>query len=418
MLEKTSIKIAIIAAATAVSFGTKVYADALSDGVAHYNKHEYKLAIQSLDKYIAANPKAPTPLYYEALSYYQLGNLDKAKTLYTTIYKSFPQSDEAKYAAMYLQRVDTKFVAAVGPAPGRVAAAQTSRSSMNAAAAAVTPMGDMTTFEAANATSDDLSRLPDQANVPFSRGSGGHLFVNVLINGRTVKMMFDTGASTCLIGKTQLEQAGVSVNTIKGQSTKMGGVGNKVNSAAPMIVDIRVGGIERHMPVMVQDEYNMPPLLGETFFNGYQYDIDNQSGVIRFTKKSIASRNQGYDTVEVPFKIYGNNMIVDAQVNGHTCPMYFDTGAALILFDLRSFAGMGLSIPAGASMTMVGGVGGSVPAYMFNVDSLRLGGIQKNNVPVCVALSGGPPFPLLGQPFFQDKRYTIDNDKKVIRFQR
>ena len=62
----------------------------------------------------------------------------------------------------------------------------------------------MTSFEAANASSDDLSKLPDQASVPFSHGRDGHLMVNTQINGRTVQMMFDTGASVCLIGKNQL----------------------------------------------------------------------------------------------------------------------------------------------------------------------------------------------------------------------
>jgi predicted aspartyl protease len=67
---------------------------------------------------------------------------------------------------------------------------------------------------------------------------------------------------------------------------------------------------------------------------------------------------------------------------------------------------------------MVGGVGGSAPAYAFNVRSMKLGSIEKNNIPITVMTTGGPPLPLLGQPFLRDRRFVIDNDKKVIRFSR
>ncbi len=406
---------AVILAGTLACQMPHAYGDsALNEGIALYNKREYKKAVDALTKSASANPQLPTPLYYQALSYYQLGDPQKAKTLYSTIVRKFPSSDEAKFAATYLQRVDPKYVNTVGAPP----VSRVTTSAATAAAASSAPMGDMTGFDAANATSEDLSKLPDTASVPFSHGSGGHLMIDTQINGRTVKMMFDTGASTCLIGKNQLESAGVMDNVIQGQRTRMGGVGNTVNSAAPMIVDLKVGGIQRHMPIMVQDHFDLPPLLGQTFYNGYQYDIDNQSGVIRFTKKGSSKNSVGYDSIEVPFETVGNNLVVVAQINGHNCPMYFDTGAAINLFDMRTFLSMGLSIPSDASMTTVGGVGCYVPGYMFTISSMRLGSIQKNNLPVTVVTSGGPPLPLLGQPFLRDRRFTIDNDKKVIRFSR
>ncbi len=419
-LRKNRYIFAILLASTLACQMPRAFGDsALNEGIALYNKREYKKAVEALTKSAAANPQLPTPLYYQALSYYQLGDPLKAKTLYSTIVRKFPSSDEAKFAATYLQRVDPKYVNTVGAPPASKAAlSATTTSAATGAATSSVPLGDMTSFDAANASISDLSKLPDTASVPFSHGSGGHLMVDTQINGRTVKMMFDTGASTCLIGKNQLESAGVMDNVIQGQRTRMGGVGNAVNSAAPMIVDLKVGGIQRHMPIMVQDHFDLPPLLGQTFYNGYQYDIDNQSGVIRFTKKGSSRNSMGYDTIEVPFQTVGNNLVVIAQVNGHNCPMYFDTGAAINLFDMHTFLSLGLSIPSDASMTMVGGVGGYVPGYLFKISSLRLGGIQKNDLPVTVVASGGPPLPLLGQPFLRDRRFTIDNDRKVIRFSR
>lgn len=416
MLKKGALALGILLAATANHLPVASADTFLNEGIAHYNKREYKAAIDALKRAVAATPNVPTPLYYQAMTYYQLGDMQKAKSLYTAIYKNFPKSTEAKYAATYLQRVDAKFVNTLG-SPAPPAASRTSATA-EASATSAPALGDMTQFSAANATADDMSKLPDSGSVPFTRGRGGHLMVDTQINGRSVQMMFDTGASTCLIGKNQLDAAGVMGNVIQGQSTEMGGVGNRTHSAAPMIVDLKVAGIQRHMPIMVQDHFDMPPLLGQTFYNGYQYDIDNQAGVIRFTKKSSSRSSQGYDNIEVPFQTVGNNLVVKAEVNGHQCPMYFDTGAAINLFDMNTFTMMGLSVPSDATMMMVGGVGGSVPAYSFNISSMRLGGIQKSNVPICVVLTGGPPLPLLGQPFLRDRRFTIDNDRKVILFSR
>jgi clan AA aspartic protease (TIGR02281 family) len=412
----------LVFAIVLVSAAPPTRADSLNDGISLYNKRDYKKAIDTLTRSATANPTSPTPLYYQAMAYSQMGDTVKARALYFAITKRFPESPEAKYASVYLNKVTgagvaTTTVTTTTTTTTTSASAQSGQRSRSSSTNAA-PIGDMTSFSAANATSEDLGKLPDSASIPFSRGSGGHLFVDTQINGRTIRMMFDTGASTCLIGKNQLEAAGVMDNVIKGQHTQMGGVGNATNSAAPMIVDLRVGGIQRHMPIMVQDRFDLPPLLGQTFYNGYQYDIDNQSGVIRFTKKSAARNSMGYDAIEVPFQTVGNNLVVMTQVNGHQCPMYFDTGAAMNCFSMGTYLGLGLSIPQDATMAMVGGVGGAAPAYAFNVRSMKLGSIEKNNIPIYVMTTGGPPLPLLGQPFLRDRRFVIDNDKKVIRFSR
>lgn len=98
--------------------------------------------------------------------------------------------------------------------------------------------------------------------------------------------------------------------------------------------------------------------------------------------------------------------------------MYFDTGAAINLIDAVTFSRLGMSIPSDAQPAGVSGVGGGSAGVTFRVREIRLGGIQKNNVPITVVYGGGPPLPLLGQPFFSDRRFTIDNDKHVIRFAR
>ena len=136
-------------------------------------------------------------------------------------------------------------------------------------------------------------------------------------------MIFDTGASLCLFGQNHLDAAGVTGAKLTGEKSAVGGVGNTATSTLEEIVSIRVGNITRTMPVSVSAKMSLPPLLGETFYNGYYCDIDSSAGVIRFTKKTSKRRysSTAYDTINVPYETMGNNLVVQAKINGASCPM-------------------------------------------------------------------------------------------------
>jgi clan AA aspartic protease (TIGR02281 family) len=186
-----------------------------------------------------------------------------------------------------------------------------------------------------------------------------------------------------------------------------------------MIADITVGDMTRRIPIMVQDDLPTDPLLGESFFNGFRYEIDNRAGFIHFVKTEGGTTKarifEPTDVVAVPFTPAGNNMVVMAEVNGKPCEMYFDTGASGICFSTMSAMLLGIRIPADARPVMSGGVGGATTGYAFTIERIKLGPILKTNVPITV-IQSGLPLPLLGQTFFGDRRFTIDNDKHVIKF--
>jgi clan AA aspartic protease (TIGR02281 family) len=199
--------------------------------------------------------------------------------------------------------------------------------------------------------------------------------------------------------------------------TAVGGVGGSQDATAA-IVNLRVGDISRTMPVMVINQSKTPALLGETFYNGYHYDIDSSAGMIRLVKKTSKRRfsQTTYNTINIPFEQVGNNMVVQAKINGTVVPMFFDTGAAGVVFSLYGAAAAGIHVPYGARQIMSGGVGGAAPGFQFEVERVELGGISQTHVPVTVLVTGGPPLPLLGQPFFQNRRFTIDNENHLIKF--
>lgn len=244
--------------------------------------------------------------------------------------------------------------------------------------------------------------------------------VDAVVNDRPVRMMFDTGASTCLFGQNQFTQARVANVAMTTAKHDIGGVGNTVESGTAALVDLRVGGIRRKMPVMVIKHLDTEPLLGQTFYNGYHYDIDNTAGVIRFVKKTASRKSSytTYDTIDIPFETVGNNMVVKAKINGHECPMYFDTGSYGVVMGMKTAAAVGLHVSRTARRSISQGVGGAVYGYEIYAGRIELGSMQQSGCTVTVLMDGEPPMPLLGQSFFKNRRFTVDNEKHLIRFSR
>lgn len=94
----------------------------------------------------------------------------------------------------------------------------------------------------------------------------------------------------------------------------------------------------------------------------------------------------------------------------------FDTGAEGTVFGKNQLAEMGIPAPVGPPVGESRGVGdgGSQKVWMVRMD-IRIGGIERKNFPVAVQ-ENMPGYPLLGQNFFQDFTYTIDNGAKSIHF--
>ena len=382
-----------------VGFGPGWAADPAFDmGVRLYNQRSYRAALAHFENSLRANPQSATVLYYIGLCNQQLGDFVRAKQAYRSVCQQFAGSPEAEMSASVLRRVDPSF------------AATQSNAGASGASARGEPAHPTTSLSAA-----ELKSLPNSAKVPFTRGAGRHLYIDAQVNGRPIKVMFDTGAEVCLFGSNHLAQAGVSTQT-EGPPVPISGVGGVVY-AKSMVVDIAVGPIRRKIPVLVQPDLATAPLLGQTFFQGFEYRIDNQAGLIAFSKKGagVVDRDTPLDSVAVPFTKAGNSMVVDVEVNGQPYPFYFDTGASGNVMSMIDAKRLGIAIGADADMVVSRGVGGTMPGFNIKLDRMRLGPILKTNVPVTVLMLG-PDRPLLGQTFFGDRQFTIDNDKGVIRF--
>jgi clan AA aspartic protease (TIGR02281 family) len=410
------------AVAMLLSFVVPVSADPTLKGEAQYNKNgdlqtgmglyksgDYKAALQCFQN-INVPQSQSTVLYYQALCSQQLGNGTNALKLYRRIVATYPKSQEAQLASQYLDKLGS--TTGSSHISGRSGALTLPNSSSTGPTGS---SGSGSTGSNANASIySSKNQLPDSCGVPFHRGRAGHMLMNATVGGRTMEVMFDTGAAYCYFGRNQLESIGAKIIPT-GQHVHPTGVGGTVD-AEICLAEVQLGDIVQTVPLMVATKTDITPLLGQNFFNPFQYDIDTSAGIVHFSKKGSSRRSEGFDTMNVPFTRVGNELQVVASVNGHETTAFFDTGAFGTMFSMSAARSMGLSIPHDARPMMVSGVGGGSIAFRFRVDRVALGPVQKQNMEIVVAPSC--PMSLIGQDFFKDKRFTIDNEAQVIKFAR
>lgn len=376
--------------------GPRAMADAnFNQGVKLYGQRNFKGAVAAFESSIKTSPWDANAYYYLALSYHQMGSYPQAKERYKQIVAVFPNTPAAQMAISALQKLDPDFYRKLTGSSG---------SSASTAAAG------------SSAVASDPS-LPESARVYFTR-QGNSLIVDADVNNRSMKMVFDTGAEGCAFGKNHLRTLGIAPP--EGEPS---GLASGVGSAGAvkiwnMKVNLKVGGItRRNFPIMVQDNLPTDPLLGQTFFSDYTYVIDNGANNIAFTKKG-ATRHAGADNYAVPFTREGKEMIVNVEINGKSCPMIFDTGADGITFSTDQVKKLGISIPDDAEQEVHQGIAGTTNASSFEVSKIKLGPVEKRNIKIGVVESSNMPRPLLGQTFYGDWQYTIDNSAKLIHFLR
>ena len=274
-------------------------------------------------------------------------------------------------------------------------------------------------------SASDLANLPDQVRIPYRR-EGNNLVVNAFINGHALEMYFDSGADHTMVYKSQMQSLGL--RDPHGATSLSYGIGDGGAQRNWLIhTSIKVGQIEhKDFAVAVQDDGGSAttayPLLGENFFRGFSYKVlpssDDSRGSILFEKKGVGM-NLGNDGSSIPYKDMGRNMIVNVEVNGRTVPMIFDTGASGCCFTWHQWVDqMKMSIPEDAMDSRNVGIAGTTRSKHFNVQSMRLGSIMKNDVPIDIIESGDMPCGLLGNSFFGDLHIDVDNNAHLIRVRR
>lgn len=393
-------------------------------GVRCYQNKEFKKALGYFGQAFRNNPYDSDCIYYQALTYQQMGDSKAATKLYATLVANYSYANAGKLAAAALSRLDPEYYRQLtknGSAPGSaVPSARVSMpSSLIAASAPIRSSGG----GAGSGVSADFNSLPSEARIPFYK-ENNMIIIDASINNRATKMLFDTGAEACVIGKNQLRDLSIAEpkGAASGQAMGVGSTGTVDTWNMP--VSLKIGPIERKgFEMSVQGTMDHYPLLGQSFFRDFQYTIDKGSGehgTIHFVKKSGGGTSHvaAGDRYAVPFQRAGRNLIVSVEVNGRPMMMFFDTGASVCTFTTKQLKDANITVPEDATPETHSGIAGESQAFAFPVQRMKMGPIEKSNFTISATGSANMPYPLLGQTFFGDWQYTIDNAASVIRFVR
>lgn len=373
-----------------------------------YNNKQYRESAALLEEHLKAYPQDANASYWAAICYQQLGNMGSSRKYYRAVYSLSPGSTIGGYARDILKKIDPSFVAS----------AQASGATGGTASSASQPAG-----------SDENAidpKLPKECDVRCQK-EHGDIWVEPTINGRTLRMVLDTGAPGVTVGREQLEEIGLQAPT--GKPT--GQTGGSSNSTQidywTMKAKVKLGAIEKEMTIKVLEKNGASPLLGQSFFKDFEYTIDQGAGNIHFRQRGLNSGGNVRNSIAIPFefrKKAGSRIVVQLEINGKVHPVMFDTGnsAYALSFESKKQAeAFGAHIPEDAETSSTRGVSGSGSVKVFTVAHLRLGSIDKYNV-VCDAnesVDGDEEgLPLLGEPFWKDYQYTVDMKNKILHFVR
>jgi predicted aspartyl protease len=349
-------------------------------------------------------PLNATNYYYQAYCYYQLHHETEAKQLFIVVVEHFPASQEAALALGFLKTLDPTYKAPLPPEP------KPARESKKSAGLASLQPDRETAKEANPDAPADLSRLPESARIFFTKAPSGHMIVDASVNGHPAKCMFDTGAPGLLFGMNNLRSMGVPLPQGPATTSVRGWAGVRL-PAWEMNLTVKVAGIERTLPATIQEDLDLPPLIGYSFIRGYQYEIDQKAGCMSLKKEpgNQQSLNSLYD---VPCQVMGTKPIVALEVNGKRIPAFIDTGAAMTIMNPLTAAAARIEIPADAPAMAAGGIGGQSLYRVVGMD-LRLGPIIRKDFQVMI---GGNAGNAIGQDFLQGWRFTVDEKKGYLRF--
>ncbi len=396
---------AVLAASGALLMAPAARADEAFDlGVKSFNGKDYSTAAKYFKKSVDSNSLNANAFYYLALSQHYMGDFANAKASYEALLSKFPGTPAANNARTALAQLTATMPKSAGSA-----------SSGGRPSPAVAP-------DDLKGMSSDFASLPNEARVPYLPADSGHIYVKASVNGHSdVPFVFDTGAETTLLAKNILKHLGLPQPT--GQPTHQSlGIGSSANRSWVGRYTIKLGTIERKdLPCQIQEQPLPFPLLGQSFFKDYHYTIEKNGETILFQKKGTTTGSRLYnpslDPNAVPFKREGNEMLVQVEINGRPIWMYFDTGASGVTLPKDCLAQLALTVPSDAVGTMHSGASGKVRGLDFPVQRIKMGPIEKFNFRLSV-IDQSIPHPLLGQSFFGEWQYQIDDERRVIRFTR
>lgn len=384
-------------------------------GVSQFKSGRYEDAVSSFRSSAERGINKPTSIYYMAMSYQQLGQLQKAHDTYKYVCTEYPNSPVFARAFQAMKQIGERLNQLKESAENGPGGANLSSMAL--------PKEPVNEFMPSTPVVAGLNEYV----VPYSDDAmDGRIYINATINGKQCKVLFDTGAGVMFCRQSFLDKQKWKFEWIKEVAIIPGAL--RESPAKVAIVKVALGSLVRDQKIYVEQDppdslypsFDNCPIVGQSFFGDMSYVIDGRRNYITFRKAALRPKKAPPvkpTAREVPYVLDGSHMIVKTKVNNRECDMYFDTGASQVVFADRHLAQCGLNRPVEATNTVRRGVDGRRDSYAFSIDRVQLGPIDKTEVNAAVLLNTKFSKPLLGQSFLQGLKYTVDPTRQVIRFE-
>ena len=390
------------------------------DALELYKNKKFLSAAKAFTGLIESEKGGKDPVNYFNLGncYYQLSYPTRARHMYGLTIKKFPESKEAEYAKQMIARIDSQS-SITQPEKNLTSSKLVKLENKSPAGAQNYSTSGTSGTSAQSATTDsELARLPQSNTIYFDLDpNSGHMMVDIYLNGRKMQAIFDTGASAHF-GANHLRAAGVEVPRGKFDAYTSGWANKKV----PIWVrnmPVRIGNLERTLPVTIEENMTLRPLVGQAFLKGYEYEIHSNSARKFLVMKKRSSQGSSYantgksDLYDVPCVTRNLREYVIMKVNGKDIEVLLDTGAYRSILSDDAARRLGIRVPEDAPTTVGVGVGGQVVYKQVPVD-IKIGPIYERNF--VIKVGGGGDLSAIGQDLLSKKRYTIDRKNKLLRF--
>lgn len=377
---------------------TSVFADNYADqGMKLFKAKDYAKAAAYYEQSIKNVPWESSPYYYCALSYHYMRDFKKAKEKYALLVEKFPGTEASNNAIAALNQLDPEYMKKSAVIGGRTAPAASSGKGAVAAAMAAASQGQ---------NNGTVEGQP-QARVTF-RKNQSDMVVDVRINGRTTRAIFDPNAEATIFSRQQL--AALGIQAPKGATEFKG--------------DVDLGGVVRKGAPITIDDSGQPAKIGQSFLEAFNYKVDETSKFIDIRRKGGAGAASS--GAEISFTKDGKDIVVTAEINGRGTPMIYDPQGDALEMSSRSAKALGLRVDEAEEKKADPNEGPQRgdPNWVPPEDRpsgpkhlpvrLKFGPMEKVGVN-CAISETGPKYPKFSAGAINDGSWTVDIDYRASK---
>ena len=233
----------------------------------------------------------------------------------------------------------------------------------------------------------------DADTIVLSPDTRGQYVTLGTINGKSVRFVVDTGATTVAFGSKLASQLGISYRN--GQRATVSTANGSVTAYVIVLDSVRVGGLSlNQVEAAVTDGMNDwdGVLLGMSFMGRLSMQRDGQT--MRLSRKAdvqsagkagalaAAHANDRRDKLTLT-EMHNGMFAVGAKVNGVELPFLIDTGATSVSMDAALAQSVGLNF-RGGTPGWSNTANGRVRSWHVKLDSIAVGPIVLYNVDATV----------------------------------